>query len=164
MNQYLEYRERRRRGFSLIELLLVIAVLGVVATMVMPAIGELRARSGLRSARTLFVSSLATARSAAVQKGKTARLTLTGGALAVTAMSGLRATPIQIQGPVYLARITGASFAALRGAPTEIVYDARGLITPAINTVARYELRVGALTDTVCITGAGHVMAKGCVL
>lgn len=155
---------RRRRGFSLVELLAVIAITAIIAAMTVPAMSDLRTRSGLRSARALVLSSFSAARASAIQKGKTATVTLNNSVLSVTAMSGLRAEPVQIQGPVNVSRTTGAVVAPLNGAPTSIVYDARGLITPNSTSIARYELRLGSRRDTVCITGAGTIMPKGCVL
>ncbi|AMW04086.1 hypothetical protein GEMMAAP_03025 [Gemmatimonas phototrophica] len=142
----------------------VIAVLAVVASMVVPSISELRERSGLRAAREQFVSALAAARAASVQKGKTASVTLSNSTIVVSATTGLSAQSLQIYGPLRLERTTGAMLTPLSGAPTTIVYDARGLITPTTTSVARYQLQIGTLADTVCLTGAGTVMAKGCVL
>lgn len=155
---------RRRRGFSLPEVLIVIVLLGVIASMVVPAISDLRTRSGLRSARSLVLASLSAARAAAIQKGKTATLSVVNSTLSVSARSGLRSDSVQIQGPVNLSRVTGAVIAPLNGSPTQLVYDARGLVTPVRNTISRYELRMGSRADTVCVTGAGTIMPKGCVL
>ncbi len=144
--------------------MIVIVLLGVIASMVVPVINDLRNRSGLRSARSLVLSSLSAARAAAVQKGKTASLTFVNSTITVTAMSGLRAEAVQIQGPVNLNRTTGAVLAPLNGSPTELVYDARGLVTPVRPNISRYELRLGSRADTVCVTGAGTIMPRGCVL
>jgi Tfp pilus assembly protein FimT len=144
--------------------MIVIVLIGVIASMVLPAISDLRTRSGLRSARSLVMSSLSAARSAAIQKGKTASLTLANSTLTVTAMSGLRAEPVQIQGPVSLSRTNGAVLSPLNGSPTALVYDARGLVTPVRSSISRYELRLGRRADTVCVTGAGTIMPRGCVL
>lgn len=144
--------------------MIVIVLLGVIASMVLPAISDLRTRSGLRSARSLVLSSLSAARAAAIQKGKTASLSFANSTLTVTARSGIRADSVQIQGPVSLSRVTGAVITPLNGAPTQLVYDARGLVTPVSTAVSRYELRLGSRADTVCVTGAGTIMPKGCVL
>lgn len=159
-----ECHVRRRRGFTLPEVLIVIVLIGVLASMVVPAISDLRARSGLRSARSLVLASLSAARAAAIQKGKTATLSLVNGTLTVTALSGIRSDSVQIQGPVSLSRVTGATIAPLNGAPTQLVYDARGIVTPALGSVSRYVLSMGSRADTVCISGAGTIMPKGCVL
>lgn len=155
---------RRRRGFSLVEILAVIAIVAVIASITVPALSDLRTRSGLRAARQLLVTSFSVARSAAIQKGKTASILFADGAVSVTAMSGLRDLPVQIQGPVNFNRSTGAVLAPLAGAPMQITYDARGLISPYTASLARYELRLGERADTVCVTGAGMVLPKGCVL
>lgn len=155
---------RRRRGFSLIEVLIVIVLLGVMARMVLPALSDLRSRSGLRSARSLVLASLSAARAAAIQKGKPAILSMSNGTLTVNALSGLRADSVQIQGPVNLNRVTGVVIAPLNGSPTQLVYDSRGLVTPVRNTISRYELRMGSRADTVCVTGSGTIMPSGCTL
>jgi prepilin-type N-terminal cleavage/methylation domain-containing protein len=160
----LELPVRRRRGFSLPEILTAIVIMAIIAAMMIPQLTELRTRSGLRAARMQLVAALSAARAAAVQKGKPASVQMAGSAIVVNVVSGLRNESLQIFGPLRLDRTTGASLFPVSGAPTTIVYDARGLISPASATTTRYALRMGRMSDTVCLTGSGAVMIKGCVL
>lgn len=139
-------------------------IVALLALMVLPMTTELRERTALRSARMELVSAFAAARAAAVQKGKNATVTFEGSTISVTAMSGLSPRSVLMLGPLKLDRVSGASLRPLASAPTSIQYDARGLVTPVLSNTSRYELRIGSRADTVCLTGAGTVMPRGCVL
>lgn len=155
---------RRRRGFSLPELLTAVVIVALLALLVLPLTTELRERTALRSARLELASAFAAARAAAVQKGKSATVTLEGSTISVTVMSGAPPHSIPMLGPLKLDRASGTTVRPLASAPTVIQYDARGLVTPTSTATSRYELRSGRRADTVCLTGAGAVMPRGCVL
>ena len=61
----------KRSGFTLTEIMVVIAIIGVIMAVSAPRIASVRDRTNLRAARDEIASALATARSAAVQKGVT---------------------------------------------------------------------------------------------
>ncbi len=154
----------RRPGFSLVEVLLVVVILGLMMAMALPRITEMKSKSSLRAARQGLSSLFATARAAAVQKGKVATLTMSGTTASVVVLSGLQGQPVTIMGPVRFDQQFGATLAALSAAPMSIRYDARGLVTPSSVAITRYRLNVGTYSDTVCVNGVGLVMLKGCDL
>jgi prepilin-type N-terminal cleavage/methylation domain-containing protein len=65
-----------RAGFSILELLIVIAIAGVLLGLAGAAFGRLQARRGAMSARDSFVMLAARARAVAIERGTTARLEL----------------------------------------------------------------------------------------
>lgn len=152
-----------RRGFSLIQLLVVIALMGAIMWRVAPTIASLKQRSALRAARMELVAAFAAAQEAAMQKGKTATLTMAGNVITVTALSGLTGNTVTVLGPIRMAEF-GASVAPLSPAPSSLSFDARGLVTPATTATSSYVVTVSGGADTVCVSGGGLVLPKGCVL
>ncbi|HEY8484128.1 MAG TPA: prepilin-type N-terminal cleavage/methylation domain-containing protein [Longimicrobiales bacterium] len=69
-----------RAGFSIVELLTVIAIAGVLLGLAGFSFGRLQARRGAMSARDSFVMLAARARAVAIERGTTARLELDPGA------------------------------------------------------------------------------------
>lgn len=61
---------RSRYGFTLVETLIVVVILGLIVLIGFPKISEAMVRSDLRSARTTVINLVATARAAAVQSNR----------------------------------------------------------------------------------------------
>ena len=149
----------------MIEIFIVIGILAVLYVMTGPKVAELRSRSRLRAARQELSSAFASARAAALQKGKTATLTLGGDSAIVTVLSGLAGTSVTVFGPIKFNGELGSSLSALSGAPTTVSFDARGLMTPVVAGVTnRYRLSSGTYADTVCISAVGIIMPRTCQL
>jgi Tfp pilus assembly protein FimT len=138
--------------------------MGLLAMFAVPRLTELKARTTLRASHDLLEASFATARASAMQKGKQATLSLSGNTVGVTVLSGLTNVSTIVMRPALMSSTFGTDLAALDGAPTSVVFDARGLVTPVRATIAKYQLTVGAYADTVCVSGAGVVLRRGCRL
>jgi prepilin-type N-terminal cleavage/methylation domain-containing protein len=119
----------RRAGFTLVETLLVVVVVGILTLMTYPRVNAAVTRSDIRGARTRVANLLATARTVATQSSRTARLQFEGNKVFVTA------SPSHIVGAgdrdtvglvVDLNTVYGTT-TTLSGGTTEIVYDPRGL-------------------------------------
>lgn len=66
--------QRRRAGLTLVELLLVIAVAGILSTIAVTRVRDHVARQGARNARDEFVYMAARARAAAIERSRNVRL------------------------------------------------------------------------------------------
>ena len=158
---------RRRAGYSLIELMVVVASLAIVFAIALPQLSAIRASSTLRAGRQQLAAAFSSARAAALQKGKTSTLNLDGSAATVTVQSGLAGTEVRVFGPVRLDSALGITLEPLGDAPRTVNYNGRGMMTNVMTEdeeVFRYRLRYGTKTDTLCISTAGLILSKHCSL
>ena len=158
---------RRRAGYSMIELLLVVVTLAVMFAMVAPRVTTIRESSTLRASRQQLVAAFSAARAAALQKGRPSALIINGNEVNVRVRSGLNGANVRVFGPVRFDVSFGAQLERLAGAPDSIAYNQRGMMSNVLangDAVIRYRLRYGAKADTVCISAAGLILPKGCTL
>ena len=149
---------------TLPEVMIVVTMVGVVFGITVPKLAPSRDAAARRAARQQLVAAFAATRSVAVQKGKTATLTLTSTTATVEVLNGLAATPVTVWGPVGFDSPAAITMTPLDGAPTTLQYDARGLLSPTPVGTLRYRLTVGTVQDTVCVSPAGLILPPGCAL
>ncbi len=148
----------------MIEILLVVVIVALVMAIAMPKFTVVREQSTARSARLMLASAFSAARSAAVQKGQSSKLTITGSSVNVTVLSGLNKQSVSVLGPMrFDASTGGAALTSLDGV-TEITYDPRGMITPALAGIIRFELTSGSESDTLCVSASGLILPRDCRL
>lgn len=160
---------RSRTGYSLTELLMVVAVLAIVFALVAPRITAMRESSSLRAAHQELAATFSAARSAALQKGKPSFLTLSSNAVTVRVNSGLASQLVTVYGPVRFDQSLGVTVRALGDAPNVVSYNGRGMMMNVMDEdetdeTFKYELRIGASRDTLCISKAGLILSKTCRL
>ena len=76
---------RRRNGFTLVETLIAVVILGLVVLIGIPKMSSAMVASDLRSARTTMVNLVATARAASVQSNRLTWITFEGSTVHVVA-------------------------------------------------------------------------------
>jgi prepilin-type N-terminal cleavage/methylation domain-containing protein len=72
-----------RHGFTLMEVLIVIGLIGVIGALAIPRIGTALVRQSVRSSREAVVAMHARARTAAVQRGRATMLVVNGNEMLV---------------------------------------------------------------------------------
>lgn len=149
-------RNRLDRGFSFIEMLVVMILIGIMASLAVPRLRGSLEKQNIRSAKALTATMVATARGAAVQRGCSATLNLTVDSIWVTAC-GVNPPAALVQ--VGTKKVVGSEFSVTL-APTaaSIVYDPRGISTQFVRTTVRI---IGpTYQDSVVINEVGKVVKQ----
>lgn len=146
----------QRSGFTLIEVLMVVVIAGLLIAMAVPKFGQLRESGRMRAAKTQVISTLTTARAAAIQNGRPARWIRVNNTIIVQSTNNAgNFTSFML--PVDFER---AYKVTLNSTSSLVNYDARGFATGANN----FKIYIrGATVDSVCITNAGAVLLRGCL-
>ena len=151
-----------RRGFTMIELLIVCVIVGILAAMSMPAIRGMQDRYAVQAAKQQLAASLATARAAAVQKSRVARFRVSGTTIAAVVLTAPTDSQPVVR-PRDLSREFGVSVGMSSAADSVVTFGTRGFrTTPRISATQRYVVRRGAAADSVCIGMLGQLLLRGC--
>ena len=137
---------RVRRGATLIELVVVLAVAATLLAVALPPMAALRDRAAVRSATTGVLAALAYARHAAIANGRTVAVrfdTAAGRVLVTAGRDTFRTDPVR--------RVHGVAFTTTRDS---IAYTPTGRGYGAANT--RITLRRGRAEDTVIVSRLGR--------
>lgn len=142
-----------RKGFSTIELIVVIILIGVIASIGFPRLRDGLEKQNVRSAKALIATMAATARGAAVQRGCSATLNITVDSVWVMAC-GVNPPAASVQ--VGTKKLVGKSFkVTLNSTAASVTYDPRGIKTVFSPTTVRI---IGPhYRDSVMINEVGRV-------
>lgn len=144
------------------ELLVVMALVGILTAIAGPRMVAFRERSAMRSTRLEIAAAVEAARSAALQKGRPARLVASGDSLVAAVQT--------TGGGGWLAVLVVPSVRATHGATlafgdprdTLLTFDARGLASPRLARTARLVVTKGTRRDSVCVSNIGLLLPRGC--
>lgn len=145
-----------RTGFSTIEMIIVIVLIGIIAAIGFPRLRIQLEKQNIRSAKALTATLVATARGTAIQRGCPATLNLSTDSIWVTACQVTGAAG-QVQ--VGTKKVVGSEFSVtLSPSVATIVYDPRGLATQFQRRTVRI---IGPnYRDSVVINEVGKVIRQ----
>ncbi len=156
---------RPRRGFSFAELMVVIVVLAVVASIGVPRFNYIQQGSKVRSARDQIAAYLATARATAIRQGRDARFRLDGNTMMIERRQP-DGTWAYINAPVPLEELFKVQVET-RPALTEVRYNARGLmVEPSAGlrqVIIVRHLSDPERVDSVCVSALGATQRTRCL-
>jgi prepilin-type N-terminal cleavage/methylation domain-containing protein len=148
----------RRNGFSLVEMLIVVAILGILVAIGFPRMRAGMVNNNVRAARTTVINMIAAARSAAAQTNRSTWVMIQGGRALVLArprLDGLTGStnadtigPIQNLTQLYGVTVT-ATVDSFRFNPTLTTLG-------AVST--KFTISRDGRVDTVVVDGLGRVL------
>ena len=146
--------KKHRSGFTLVEILIVIAIMSIVLAFALPKMGNMNDRNQMRSAKDGIASSMSTVRAAAISTGRIATLYLAGDSIRYTMGTG--AAEVAKGTTVNLNRQVGVKVIS---SGVTIAFDGRGMTSGAARKVI---FTRGPLTDSLCISPIGLINRHGC--
>ncbi len=121
-----------RRGFTIIELIIVLSVLGTLILIGYPTLAVTLEKQNVRSARDVVAQMHGRARQSAISRGTRTTLRLTSGSLLITAAHPVTGALDTVTTPRDVVADYGVAFTTTRDS---LVFDPRGMGTEGSNTV-----------------------------
>ena len=143
------------------EAMVVLTIVAGLTLFSMPKFAALQERSRLTAARNEIEAAFATARAAAVQKGRTSTLTISGNTIKVTVTSDAAGTQTTIIPAMPFDTVFGVTLSATH---TVVTFDMRGFASPRLGGTGIYRLVGTSRRDSVCVTTVGQIMTRRCSL
>ena len=141
-----------RKGFTLIELVIAIVLIGVMAAFMFPRIGEGLRRQDVKSARNAITTMHAQAKATAIQRGRPVAMVQRSNRVILLSRHPVTGAvdTIAVQN---LAERYGVSLSTTEDS---LVFDARGLGMESSST--RITVSKAGISDTIVITSIGSVL------
>jgi len=148
----------RRDGFTLIEMIIVVVMIGVIAVIGFPKIRLALDQTNVRSTRVFLSTAVATARAAAVQRGCRTAVHFASGSGTVWVTACSRANPALIDTIGGVANLASRYNVTLAATNDSIQFDPRGLSMANATTTVRITGATSYGTDSVLVNQLGRVV------
>ncbi|HEU4887272.1 MAG TPA: GspH/FimT family pseudopilin [Thermoanaerobaculia bacterium] len=174
-------QHRRNAGYSLTEILVVVAIIGVLSLITVPAFMNFQRASVFKSAMRIFSTDLRAARAAAIQQSYDVRVELTTGAEGPTtkeyrffaSRDGVNWTPLTVrkasskvlEGPVWLESATNLRDIETNSKPDIVFHangqaDVNGTAPAAVVVMATNWQNIFSNRYNITITRSGQIRAS----
>lgn len=140
----------RRNGFTLIEMMIVIVIMGIMLAMAMPKLHDWSSSADARGARSAATSLLAKARAAAIQNNQVTRASFSGTSGAVVVVATNDTLQRVALGSEYGTTMTPSSWS--------VTYDPRGI--GAYQDALTVTFTKSEKSSSLTVSGYGRVASE----
>jgi type II secretion system protein H len=147
---------QRKSGFTFVEVLIVMLVIGIVLGIAYPKLTVLRARNNVLSAKQRVAATIAAARQSAIARGVPVKFVVKGDTIFAVASPYGATDSVQRAFDVH-----GSYGTTLDGDEFEILFDPRGLAT-GFNVTRSIYVTYADKVDTMCVHTFGRVQMRNC--
>jgi prepilin-type N-terminal cleavage/methylation domain-containing protein len=148
---------RPRSGFTLVEALVVVVLLGLMAIIAFPRISAAMVKSDLRSARTTMINLVATARAASVQSNRVTWIKRVGNTAYVAATPRVVPLAGSTADTLGAIRNLGTTYGVTMSGADSIQFDPRGFGSWTGGGSVSITLSRSSHSETITIDGLGRV-------
>ncbi|HET7023896.1 MAG TPA: GspH/FimT family pseudopilin [Gemmatimonadales bacterium] len=153
--------QRSRAGFSLIEVVIVLALIAIIASIAVPALSTSSDKKSVKGASNAVASQLAVARTAAIARDRCATVHLSSTGLLWVTTQACGGTPLDTltsRSLVTAFKVTATACSGSSctpGSSLDYTFDPRGI--PYATSAATYVLTRNAAADTIFVGQFGRV-------
>jgi prepilin-type N-terminal cleavage/methylation domain-containing protein len=150
-----------RRAYTLAELLITIAIVGVLMAISLPRYGRIRDQGQMASAMTRFTRAVMAARQSAIQRGRPAYFKTSDSQIWVTLdTTGNNTDSVIVTKVIDLTEAYNVEVTEPAGL-VAIQYDPRGVSTQASKQVFHF-VHGGGRRDSLCVSRLGNTIRERC--
>jgi prepilin-type N-terminal cleavage/methylation domain-containing protein len=147
---------KRTNGFTLVEMMIVVALIGAVLLIGWPKVANGLAKTNLRSSRITVANMFAKARAFAMQSNRRTSINFNGSNVVITASPRTLAGTGTVDSIGGVEKLSEAYGVTLTAASAQVAYDPRGF--GSLGATQKFVVARNSKRDSVMIDGLGRVI------
>ena len=147
---------KRTNGFTLVEMMIVVALIGAVLMIGWPKVASGLAKTNLRSSRTTVANMFAKARAFAMQSNRRTSINFNGSNVVITASPRTLAGVGTVDSIGGVEKLSEAYGVTLTAPSAQVAYDPRGF--GSLGAMQTFVVARNSKRDSVMIDGLGRVI------
>ena len=148
---------QRKNGFTLVEMMIVVVLIGAILLIGWPKVASGLAKTNLRSSRTTVANMFTKARTFAMQSNRRTSIKFNGNNVVITASPRTLAGTGTVDSIGGVEKLSEAYGVTVSPTPASVTYDPRGIRNLANGGPVKFMLTRNSKQDSVMVDAMGRV-------